>query len=171
LKVTTFADEDRGTVTRKRIGLLNGVSAGTLDVGVAAPVVGGEPGTVVPEVPGAVVVGEPGTVVGTVVTVGHSSDVGVVVGVAVVGITELDGVVDGVEGAAVGVRSGAGPYITQMITWLIDLSPRRPPESATPFPFESAKTNEPPTGFGNTVFTWKFGSVDMMEPAFTFTRE
>jgi hypothetical protein len=61
--------------------------------------------------------------------------------------------------------------MTQMITWLIDLSPLRPPASETPFPFESANTTEPPAGVGNTVFTWKFGSVEVIEPAFTFTSE
>jgi len=39
-----------------------------------------------------------------------------------------------------------------------------------PLRFESGHTRSPPEGFGKIVFTWKFGSVEVIDPAFTFTR-
>jgi len=36
--------------------------------------------------------------------------------------------------------------------------------------FESGHTRSPGFGSTNKVFTWKFGSVEVIEPAFTFAR-
>jgi hypothetical protein len=61
-------------------------------------------------------------------------------------------------------------YRTQRITWLICLSPFFPPLSMTPFLLESGQTTEPAEGAVKIVFTWKFGSVDVSDPAFTLTK-
>ena len=95
----------------------------------------------------------------------------VVVGAAVVDGAEVLGEVVGaavVPGAVVDGDDGV-PKRTQTITWLISLSPVRPPGLYTPSLLESGHTIEPGAGSKNSVFTWKFGSSEVNDPALTLT--
>ena len=118
-----------------------------------------DPGTVLdepPVVPGDVVPGD--------VVLGDVAPGDVVLGDVVPGDVVLGEVVVG------NVAPVTSVYRTQRITWLICLSPFFPPLSMMPFLLESGQTTEPAEGSTNTVFTWKFGSVDVSDPAFTLTR-
>jgi hypothetical protein len=151
--ITVFfgtVDPVTSTVRRRmmmssRLPSMSGASFGRVvpvPIVVAGPVV--DDGDVVP----GTVVPDPGTV-----------DVGAV----------DDGAVDD-DGTVVDVAPVASLYRTQRITWLICLSPFFPPLSMMPFLLESGQTTEPAEGAMKTVFTWKFGSVDVSDPAFTLTR-
>ncbi|MGA0958408.1 MAG: hypothetical protein ACO3TV_05775 [Ilumatobacteraceae bacterium] len=118
-----------------------------------------EPGAAV--VDGAVVFGDVVVVPGAAVVVGPAVVDGAEVLGEVVGAAVVPGaVVDGDDGV---------PKRTQTITWLISLSPVRPPGLYTPSLLESGHTIEPGDGSKNSVFTWKFGSSEVNDPALTLT--